>query len=649
MNWPVRLICNHLFLWVCVALLPSLGMAKDKVALVIGNAQYARAGVLDNPGNDADDMTAALRELGFDVFGGQDMSQAVMLSQIAAFEDEVSDSKVALFFYAGHAFQVGGKNYLLPVDVVPTSAQAVLDASIPLDLALAAMEKAPGLRLVFLDSCRDNPLGIDALTQEDGLARVGSAANYMITYATQPGAKAFDGEGRNGTFTAALLNHIHTPGQTLAELMIAVRKDVIAATGGQQIPWESSSLTRQFQFDPRPATVSEETMLYQLAARAQNTELMSLYLNRYPRGSHVAEVTAFLTSNEDIMLPGRSIPEEANLNDDGEALWQLAKQSRLRPVAESYLALYPDGPHVIEARRMVATLPGQNPVGPADICRELATHPRDAHGQYAGASMSDLQRNVVAALSACQSAVDSYPNQPQFRALLARATFAAGRLPDAIALYKKAADEGDLRAMVSLGVLQETQQTENTDPGDAIALYQKAANGGSIDGTTNLAVALYQGRLVQQNVPLALSLFAQASEAGSAEATFNLGQLALEVDGFDADVALDYFLKAAALGEFRGYRFAALLLDKDTGHGTDPARAAALLLRGVAEDRGEIYARFTEGSDTWSHATIAEIQRILSDAGYDVGEIDGILGPKLIAALASWRNGGFDPDRLPET
>ena len=196
MNLPAQLIFRHLFLWVCVALLPSMAGASGKIALVIGNAQYERASSLANPGNDADDMTAALTELGFAVFGGQDMSQDMMLAQIAAFEEQIVESKVALFYYAGHAIQVGGKNYLLPVDVVPTSAQAVLDASIPLDRALAAMEKAPGLRLVLLDSCRDNPLGIEELAQEDGLARVGSAANYMITYATQPGAKAFDGEGR---------------------------------------------------------------------------------------------------------------------------------------------------------------------------------------------------------------------------------------------------------------------------------------------------------------------------------------------------------------------------------------------------------------------------------------------------------------------
>lgn len=620
--------------------------ATDRVALVIGNGAYRAISALDNPANDAQDIMAALTELDFAVYGGNDMDRATMSGQIAGFAEAAADSQVALFYYAGHAFQIGGQNYLLPTDLVPTTAQSVLDQAVSLNDVLVALEGAPGLRLVFLDACRDNPLGVETGNGPGGLARVGSAANFMITYATQPGAVAFDGQGRNGTFTEALLSHIHTPGQTLAELMIAVRKDVVAATGGQQIPWESSSLTRQFQFDPRPASVSEETMLYQLAARAGNPELMALYQERFPRGSHIAEVTSFLSNHETLALSQRSLPDPTELQDDGAALWELAKRSQLRPVAESYLALYPQGPHAAEARRMVSTLPTRADLGPAALCRELATHPDDAHGRYAGTSYSFLQRNAIAALSACQAAADAFPEQPQYLALLARTTMAAGREPAAIALYEQAAELGNIRAMESLGYLREIGRGVSKDPVAAVDLYRRAAAGGSLDAMTNLAVALYQGQIVERNEAEALALFRRAAEAGSPEATLNLGQIALSGETLDAETALSHFLRAAELGEPRGYRFAALILDIDTSLGAQPNRAADLLLRGVAEDGGDILTRFEQGADQWSNATIAEMQRGLTTAGYSVGEIDGVIGPKFLAALRAWRNGGFDPSIL---
>lgn len=286
----VRLVCLGLL---AIWLAAPAGWAGERVALVIGNSEYEAVGSLDNPRNDALDISVALEGLGFDVLLGRDLTQAAMQQITRDFADAAQDADVALFYYAGHGFQVDGQNYLIPTDAAIARPSDVSAQTIAMTGILQAMEQAPGLKLIFLDACRDNPFG--ATFQDDpGLARIGTEADFMFAYATQPGNVAYDGTGRNSFFTKALLHHLYTPGQQLAELMIAVRRDVISATGGQQIPWENSSLTRQFVFDTNPPDTSGETLFYQVAASMQDDEVMRLYLDSYPEGAHRNEVLAYL-------------------------------------------------------------------------------------------------------------------------------------------------------------------------------------------------------------------------------------------------------------------------------------------------------------------------------------------------------------------
>ncbi|MCR8725717.1 caspase family protein [Frigidibacter sp. ROC022] len=629
-----------------LGLTACLAQAEVRVALVIGNGGYVSAPVLDNPVNDARDVAGALEELDFKVFLGIDQSHAGMSKLIDDFGEAAAKSDVALFYYAGHAFQVDNQNYLVPVDLTLTDASTVVDQTIALDDVMDALVKSPGLKLVFLDSCRDNPLGLAGGNAPGGLARVGSSADFLIAYATQPGAVAFDGEGRNGTFTEAVLSHIQTAGQDIGDMMIAVRKDVIASTGGQQIPWENSSLTRQFQFDPGPANVSSETILYQVAFRSQDPDLMRLYLERYPDGAHTRDVIAFLSSDKaatDIRTAQRGL-EEAG--DDGEQLWELAQRTRLRQLYDSYISLYPTGRHVEEARRLAAELPAEQELGPGRRCELYATHPRDRTATTPGVPFEVLSRQVTQALQACQAAVETFPDQARYVALLARATAAAGLRDEAVKLYRQAADAGDLRAMVSLGLLMETGDGVPKDKAGALALYQKAAELGSPDAAINLAVALLQGDGIEQDPERGMALLQEASGNGSAIATFNLGVLAQQGSfGIPSD-ALALFERAAREGEPRAYRAAAVLLDEGRGVPQDPDAAAVQLLLGIASDDGAILQEFTEKAQNWHRETLRALQARLERAGLYDDALDGVSGPKLIAALQAWRNGGFDAEIL---
>ncbi len=621
--------------------------AQGRVALVIGNGTYETVPSLTNPLNDARDVSTALRDLGFEVFTVTDASQGGTAAALDDFGEAARRSDVALFYYAGHAFSVGGRNYLVPTDLVPGTAEQIVTQTVPLDDVLAVLEEAPGIRLVFLDACRDNPLGLQSPQGiEGGLARVGSSANFFVSYATQPGAVAFDGDGRNGTFTEALLSHIHTPAQTLTDMMISVRRDVIASSGGQQIPWENSSLTQQFAFREGLPAASPETLLYQVAARTGDPNLMSLYVERYPAGAHARDVVALL---EQPAGQGASARRSLTETDpEGDQLWLLAQRTRMRQLAEYYLDLYPDGRHREAAEAMVATLPAEAEQGEGRLCEQLATHPRDATANTAGVPFARLQATALQAVAVCERAVERFPDLPHYVALLARAKAAAGARDEAVALYRAAADRGDLRAMVSLGLLMETGDGVPRDPEAALALYEQAAQRGSPDGAINLAVALFNGQVVPADPERAVGLFRQAADAGSAIATYNLGVLAQDGalgPGREAE-ALGWFRRAAQLGEPRGYLAAAILLDEGRGVGQDHGRAADMLLRGAAADDGQVLAQISQNADAWSPETLSAVQSRLARAGLYAGAIDGIAGPSMEGALEAWRNGGFAAEAL---
>ena len=626
-------------------------MAEKRAALVIGNSVYKTVTTLKNPTNDASDIAAALETLDFEVFLGKDLGRDAMTDLIDRYTLAAEDADVSLFYYAGHGFQINSKNYLVPTDAQVVKPEDIVAQSFDLDAIMAKLQRSSGIRLVFLDACRNNPLsglpGVAGAAVSDGLARIGSAADFLFAFATQPDNVAYDGIDRNSYFTEAVLSHIFTPGQDIADLMISVRKDVLAATGGKQIPWESSSLTRQFSFDTGPVTASPETLFWQIAANARDPLLMRLYLERYPEGAHVADVRRFLntdlasattsaTDSNRRLLSGQDEP-----GGQADMLWQLVQRTRMRPLAEFYLEQYPDGPQSVDVRRLLTTLPAQSEISPSRLCEQFATHPRDATANTAGIPFEKLAQNAASSVEACSAAVRASPEVPHYKALLARATAAAGNRDAAISLYREAAALGDLRAMVSLGLITETGDGIIKDLPAAIALYEQAAAGGSPDGAINLAVALFGGAGIERNVPRAIELLVGASDAGSAIATYNLGVLAQDgVTGNEGE-AIDYFRKAARDGESRGFLAAAILLDEGRGVARDPAGAADMILRGAAADNGEVLNQMTQSAANWSAGTIAAVQAKLQKAGYYEGPLDGLSGPRFAAALQTWRNGGF--------
>ncbi|GJD76729.1 caspase family protein [Methylobacterium goesingense] len=644
--------------WLGFAGLVALGLgfsagtasAENRVALVIGNTGYHNLKALTNPANDAKDVAAALKARGFTVLEGRDLERNAMRGVVERFQAQARTADVSVVYYAGHGFQLDGQNYLVPVDATIKSRGDVETGTLNLRSITEGLEGSRGIHLVFLDACRNNPLRGAASTTDaglqNGLARMGNAAGFLFAYATQPDNVAFDGGGRNSPFAQAFLSHIATRGQDIASMMIAVRKDVIAATGGFQVPWENSSLTSQFYFTPGQASVaSPETQLWQIAAASRDTALLRIYLSRYPDGPHANEVKSMITvaSADPVATVGtlRSTPDADRVSDD--RLWDLAQRSRLRQLVEFYVTRHPDGRHVNEAQELLQSIPTAEDADarPESLCERSATHPRDATANTAGVTLAELARNPDAAIAACRAARQNHPEMPHYTALLARALAAAGQRAESVALYQEAAGRGNLRAMVSLGLQFETGDGLPRDPREAANWYEKAADGGSPDGAINLAVSLMEGVGRRKDPARALALLKAASEAGSAIATYNLGVLAQQGVLKENGAALNYFRKATELGDPRGFVSAAILLDEGRGVRKDPDNASDMLLMGVASDSGDAASQIIHRSSAWSTDTIRRLQERLRQAGYYRGPIDGKGGAKMETALRKWRSVGI--------
>lgn len=235
------------------------GHAEKRVALVIGNGAYKNALQLPNPKNDAEDVSAALKREGFDTIVGFDLDKTGMDDATIRFARSARDADVAIFYYSGHALQFAGINYLMPVDA-KLSDEADLRRMTRVDDIVADLQQARNLRILVLDSCRDNPLADDlrrsigltrAASMQRGLARTDAPQGMIVAYATQSGQTAEDGSGRNSPYTAAFLRHIEAP-EEIGTMFRKVSADVYNATSHKQLPELSLSFIGEFYLKTAP-------------------------------------------------------------------------------------------------------------------------------------------------------------------------------------------------------------------------------------------------------------------------------------------------------------------------------------------------------------------------------------------------------------
>jgi hypothetical protein len=287
-----------------VAAVASATLAQaQRIALAVGVAAYRNAPPLANTRNDAQAMAAALERLGFKVETLLDPDRAALEGAIRRFGARAEGAEASLFYYAGHALEIGGRNWLLPVGAELRSALDLRFEALDLDSVLEQTTGRSRVTLMFLDACRDNPFRTrlasgarDIPTR--GLGRIDAAAGTFVAFATAPGMVAMDGSGANSPFTAALLRVMERPGLEIRRLLSEVRREVREKTGGKQLPWDTSALEGDFFFRPAPGSPSEarppgqtsatpdvEALFWDTVRNSRDPADLRAYLTRFPNGT----------------------------------------------------------------------------------------------------------------------------------------------------------------------------------------------------------------------------------------------------------------------------------------------------------------------------------------------------------------------------
>jgi hypothetical protein len=285
--------------------------AETRVALVVGNSNYAHGGRLPNPANDAAAVAEALRKVGFTVTAKQDLSKTQFEEALKTFTRDAASADVAVVYYAGHGMEMGGTNYLIPVDATLAADSDVDFETVPLDLVMRSVDGAKRIKVVILDACRNNPFA-DAMKHNNGasrsigrgFAKVEPEGDMLVAYAAEAGSTAEDGDTPNSPFATALTKRLVVPGVEIRILFGQVRDDVLAETGQRQRPAIYGSLGGDgFYFVPAPGQgVSVAStgagaapagldpraieLAYWQSVEASNDPVqLNAYLTRYPKGS----------------------------------------------------------------------------------------------------------------------------------------------------------------------------------------------------------------------------------------------------------------------------------------------------------------------------------------------------------------------------
>lgn len=289
---------------------------EKRVALIIGNGAYVGATPLRNPPNDARSISAALREIGFDVIERVDLKSREMKRAVIEFGNKLRSNDVGLFYYAGHGVQSNGKNYLIPVDAeIEKEADIAVDG-VELDTVMAQIEDAKNrLNIVILDACRNNFSTRSWRDQGRGLLQVANApSGIFIAYATAPGSTASDNKsGQNGLYTQELLKAMRQPGMRIEEVFKQVRLRVRELSKGQQIPWESSSLEGEFYFIPTSSTVASSDTSNPASGRTDNYPTASAPNAGMPKNNQNSD--AFYVAREHPGLFSEDDMEKVKINN----------------------------------------------------------------------------------------------------------------------------------------------------------------------------------------------------------------------------------------------------------------------------------------------------------------------------------------------
>jgi len=542
----------------------SPAQAEKRVALVIGNAAYRDVPPLANPANDATAVAAALKRTGFETIGATDLDQRAMEDATIRFARAARTADVALFYYSGHALQFNGINYLAPVDTVLTD-EADLRKLIRVDQIVADLQQAKNLRILVLDSCRDDPfaeqlrhlLGSSrGLEVGKGLAKIEAPQGMILAYATQSGHTASDGTGKNSPYTTAFLKNIEKQDE-IGDIFRDISTDVYNATGKNQLPELSLSMIGRF------------------------------YLNGAPTAAATVEAAATPPATVQAAAPSAAITQQAALvpakTPAASADSTEGRAERGDAVAQNELGMmYRDGRDVAQDDAQAASwFRKAADQGNADAQANLGK----MYWNSRGVARDDVQALYWFRKAADQGNIDAW------NGVGLAYFYGRGGVPvnstEALQWFRKAAERGHARAQANVGLAYGLGQGVARDYIESANWFRKSAEQGFATAQFSLGVLYEKGEGVPRDYSQAVAWYRKAADQGHGEAQSNLAALyAQGGQGVRRDyaAALSWYHKSATQGVVRAQHNLAVMYEN--GQGVARNRDEAIMWYQKAAEQG---------------------------------------------------------------
>ncbi|SFF22797.1 SUMF1/EgtB/PvdO family nonheme iron enzyme [Thermoflexibacter ruber] len=309
-------------------------MPEKRVALLIGNANYAGEAKLYNPINDVNSLTTALKKVGFEVTLFYDLSLTNMKSKVGEFISKITSLKqqgyyvTALFYFSGHGMQDNGENFLFPIGAEVNKPADLPYECYPLSRLEANLSQSKAdMQIIMIDACRANPtakswtrdfpsidpnagLTTPTFTRRDNQSATinfAQAQGTLISFAAAPGQKALDGRGGENSpyiraFTTVLDQY---PTEVLESFFRKVNEYVAQYTQGVQESWSTNNVKGNFYFqkpDTKPVTTpttdNREEKDYQRAIQRDEKSLYETFLEDYPNSKYKTEISQKLKAKQ---------------------------------------------------------------------------------------------------------------------------------------------------------------------------------------------------------------------------------------------------------------------------------------------------------------------------------------------------------------
>lgn len=484
-----------------LAFAATASASEDRVALIIGNADYQHAAHLTTPANDAQDIAAELTGLGFDVVQHQNTGIQELQQAFADFADKSATAEIALVYFAGYGVGAGTDGYLVPVDAELATPGAYEKQAVPIQAALLDVAKAKVLGLVALDAMRGNPFKarparpVPVAPPDASDDTATGTRNVLVFFATEPGQNSVEGNGRNSPFAAALLKYLPAPDLEISFMFRNIRDEVRKLTHQKQTPHMYGELSREKIFinDVAALRQVERDSSHAVPSAAQPCDRLAASPDDASRTRGISGVRL-----EDI-------------NAD-----------KAVPACSDAVRQYPgvDRFHYQLARSLVAA---KNYPAAVDAYKR-AYDLGNTRALYALGQMYDegtgVAKDPARARFYYEMAVQAKfaPAMVNLAAQYERGDGTAVDYGKALSLYQQAADLGEARAINKLGMFNEKGLGMAANPTQARAYYEKAAATGYDEAMINLARCYANGIGGRQDIQGARRLLNKAAQAGSTAA-----------------------------------------------------------------------------------------------------------------------------------